>query len=114
MSGTPSMTYSGWLVAESDDDPRTRTVIPLPGLPAFWITCTPDALPWSAPSSPATGELASSAPWIELTELLTSRRCAVPYPVTTTSVSCAATCRRLKLASAVPPVASRTARTEEL
>jgi hypothetical protein len=27
-----------------DEDPRTRTVIPLPGLPAFWTTCTPGAL----------------------------------------------------------------------
>jgi hypothetical protein len=66
------------LPAEIDAEPRTRTVMPFPGLPAFCTTCTPGAFPWSAASTLATGLFTSASPLTCVTALLTSARLAVP------------------------------------
>ena len=76
--GTPSTTYSGSLLAEIDAMPRTRTLMPLPGLPAFWITFTPGALPCSAPSMLAIGWLAIWSEFTEDTAVLSSPRTLLP------------------------------------
>ena len=44
--GTPSITYSGALVALMELPPRISTCIPAPGSPLFWVTWTPAARPW--------------------------------------------------------------------
>jgi hypothetical protein len=61
-----------------DEEPRTRTVIPAPGCPEFWITCTPGAFPWSAASTPATACPRTSSAFTLATALVTSARLAVP------------------------------------
>jgi hypothetical protein len=35
--GTPSITYSGSLPPEMDDEPRTRTLMAAPGVPEFCV-----------------------------------------------------------------------------
>jgi hypothetical protein len=53
--GTPSMTYSGSLPPEIDDEPRTRTVMAAPGVPEFCTTCTPASRPCSTWFTDVTG-----------------------------------------------------------
>jgi len=106
----PSMTYSGWFPADSDDEPRTRTEIPLPGLPAFWMTCSPAAFPCSAASTLATGTLTRSSLRTVVTALVTSRRLAVPYPTTTTCERLSAAARNVKSATEVSSAATVTLR----
>ena len=44
-SGTPSITYSGWVLPENEFTPRIWMLRPEPGAPSFWVTCTPATLP---------------------------------------------------------------------
>ncbi len=66
------------MLAEIEARPRTRTEMAFPGLPAFWITWTPGALPWSAPSTLAMGWPTRSAAPTDETEVLSSARVLVP------------------------------------
>ena len=98
------------MLAEIEARPRTRTEMPLPGLPAFWITWTPGALPWSAPSTLAIGWPTRSAPATDETELLSSARSCVPYPTATTSSSLATPGTSTKSTVASVPSATVTSR----
>ena len=76
--GTPSTTNSGSLPALIEAGPRTRMASPLPGLPAFSITCTPGAFPWRADSTLAVGTFAICSAPTEAIALLTPCRVLVP------------------------------------
>ncbi len=78
-------------------------MIPLPGLPAFWTTCTPAALPWSAASRLATAWFSISVACTELMALLSSWRVCSAYPVATSSSSSMAVTPIWKSSVALPP-----------
>ena len=63
-TGTPSMTYSGSLLAFSEELPRMRTVVAAPGAPPPVVMLTPATLPWMSCSGlviwPGTNCLAST------------------------------------------------------
>src|SRR6185312_2195084 len=109
-TGTPSTTYSGWFDAETDAAPRTRIAMPLPGSPAFCITCTPGALPCSAASTPATGWFCTSLAFTVDTAPVTRARFSVPYPITMTWASVTATLCNTKSTRTVSPAAAVTCR----
>src|SRR5660397_256063 len=82
--GTPSTTYRGWLLAETDDDPLILIFIVSPSLPLACSINTPDVLPWMADSKLATG--ISAIPLVSTFVMapVSSRLIAEPYPTTTT------------------------------
>ena len=104
--GTPSTTYSGWLLAVIDAEPRTRTVMALPGLPAFWITWTPGARPARAASELALGVAVISSELMVLTAVVRLSRLTVPYPMLTSSSSSMGLRLREKSRVAASPAAS--------
>src|SRR4051812_23364051 len=59
--GKPSITYSGSLLPVMEEVPRTRMVMPPPGVLDAVVTCTPAAAPCSTWSSEATGERCRAA-----------------------------------------------------
>ena len=89
LTSIPSITYSGSLPALIELVPRIRIDVSAPGLPEFWVTCTPAALPCSAWSREVTGTAFSSSALTDATEPVRSLFLAVPYPITTTVESSA-------------------------
>ena len=67
--------------------PRMRTITPAPGCPLEVTTSTPAARPNSASSSEVTGAEPTCSAVTDETAPVSSRRCAVPYPIATTSSS---------------------------
>src|SRR6478735_6233676 len=57
VTGNPSTTYKGWLLADMDEVPRILTLIPWPTLPLPDSTTTPAALPCMADSKLGAGKL---------------------------------------------------------
>ena len=103
LMGTPSMTYSGSLLALMEVPPRMRTWAPAPGSPPSSVTFTPATRPASMPFTFGMTPTLASAPLTVTTEpVIASRRC-VPYPTVTTSERNAATGLRETLSVAVPP-----------
>ena len=45
VTGIPSITYSGWLEADTEDVPRTWMLRPWPSFPLPWLITTPGVRP---------------------------------------------------------------------
>ncbi len=76
--GIPSSTYSGSLDAVSDRVPRTRMLMPSPGLLPLVTISTPGTRPLMASIAFVFGTAATSAPDTDATDPVTSRRACVP------------------------------------
>ena len=83
---TPSMTYSGSALLNVPTA-RTRIFDSRPGVPAFWVTLTPESRPWSALERLSTGTLETSAPATLDTAPVTVPRSCTRYAVTTCASS---------------------------
>ena len=107
-TGTPSITYSGWLSPLVEVAPRICTEIPPPGAASPCVTVAPGTLPWSACC-----RLTTAVFWIwsggtETTAPVRSARRCVPYPTTTTSDSETATVDSVKSAGTDCPATTTT------
>src|SRR5256886_5611368 len=107
-TGTPSITYNGWLSPLVEVAPRICTEIPPPGAASPCVTVAPGTLPWSACC-----RLTTAVFWIwsggtETTAPVRSARRCVPYPTTTTSDSETATVDSVKSAGTDCPATTTT------
>ena len=76
--GTPSTIYKGWEDVENELAPRMTILMPPPGAPSLWLTCTPAILPcmpWAISMAPP---FIRSLPASELNEPLRSLFFMVP------------------------------------
>ena len=86
--GTPSITKSGSLLAESDEPPRMRMVEPEPGAPPPEVIWTPGILPITSCSGEVMEPLLKSSALTAVTDPVASSFLTCPYPITTTSSNC--------------------------
>jgi lipoyl(octanoyl) transferase len=107
---TPSITYSGSALPNTDVMPRRRTWFPPPGAPEFWTTCAPAIRPASAFSTLGAATCVSCSPETCATSLAALRRDTEVAAPVTTSVSRRSTSRARATASAVSPAASAAVR----
>ena len=88
--GKPSITYKGSLLALIEVPPRILIFTAESGPPSEETICTPDILPARAPSNESVCILLISSDFIDEIAPVRSFRLVVPYPMTTTSSSFAA------------------------
>ena len=74
--GTPSITYSGWLLALSDVPPRIKICELAPGSPLLSVTLSPAARPDSMLFTLGTTPTSATSAEMEETDpVMASRRC---------------------------------------
>ncbi len=106
VTGIPSTTTNGDVLAVIEDAPRIRIVDEEPSAPVFDVNCTPEILPWIASSAVFRDTSPRSSGLTCPIELVISRRERVPYPVTTTSSSCWVSSPIVMLISLRPSISS--------
>src|SRR2546427_1221311 len=84
-TGTPSITYSGWLSPVVEVTPRICTAMAPPGAASPCVTVAPGALPCSACCRLTTAVFCSWSGGTDATAPVRSALRWVPYPTTTTS-----------------------------
>jgi len=88
-SGKPLITYNGSLELVIELPPLTTIFKASPGVPSLELTFTPAILPVKASSKLATTAVCNSSVLTVETEPVKSFLATEPYPITTTSSSCA-------------------------
>ncbi len=108
--GTPSITYSGSLLALIEVPPRMRNCAPDPGSPLFCVIWTPATRPSIISLTFVITPTSASSASTSATEPVMASRRWLPYPVTTISVRTVARVCSEKSAVVVAPAVTVTDR----